>query len=92
MAQAYIHKGIGYWLTMLLALVILIFGLWLFIGGIWLITLGGSPYYGFAGLLLEAGFDVRSARWHAQKHARKATSAGLTRLASRHASVMAGTS
>jgi len=52
LAQAYIHKGIGYWLTMLLALVILIFGLWLFIGGVWLITLGGSPYYGFAGLLL----------------------------------------
>ena len=52
MASAYIHKGIGYWLTMLLALVILLFGLWLFVGGVWLISLGGSPYYGFAGALL----------------------------------------
>ena len=46
------HRGFGYWLTMLLALVVGLIGLWLFIGGIWLISLGGSPFYGIAGLLL----------------------------------------
>ena len=50
--HTYVRKGIGYWLTMLLALILLAIGLWLFVGGVWLIGLGGSPYYGIAGLLL----------------------------------------
>jgi quinoprotein glucose dehydrogenase len=45
-------RAIGFWLTMLLAVVIGLIGLWLFGGGIWLVSLGGSPYYAIAGLLL----------------------------------------
>jgi quinoprotein glucose dehydrogenase len=37
---------------MLLALVLLLIGLWLAGGGVYLIVLGGSPYYAIAGLLL----------------------------------------
>jgi quinoprotein glucose dehydrogenase len=51
-AHDYVRKGVGYWLTMLLALLILLIGAFLFAGGIILIGLGGSPYYAFAGLLL----------------------------------------
>jgi quinoprotein glucose dehydrogenase len=47
-----IHRGIGYWLTMLLALVVVAIGAALFGGGAWLISLGGSPYYALAGALL----------------------------------------
>ena len=37
---------------MVLALVIMIMGAWLVIGGAWLISLAGSPYYAIAGALL----------------------------------------
>jgi len=46
------RRGIGYWLTILLALVVMIIGAWLLIGGVWLISLAGSPYYAIAGALL----------------------------------------
>jgi quinoprotein glucose dehydrogenase len=46
------HRGIGFWLAMLLAVAIAIIGIVLFAGGIYLIGLGGSPYYAIAGLLL----------------------------------------
>lgn len=36
-------KGVGYWLTMLLALVLGVVGAVLLGGGVWLIGLGGSP-------------------------------------------------
>jgi quinoprotein glucose dehydrogenase len=47
-----VRKGIGYWLTMLLALAITLIGIVLFVGGVYLISLGGSPYYAIAGALL----------------------------------------
>ncbi|MBE9637862.1 glucose dehydrogenase [Salipiger mangrovisoli] len=44
------------WSVKLLGWVCVLFGLLLFLGGIWLITLGGSWYYGLAGLgLLVSG-------------------------------------
>ncbi|WP_116654237.1 membrane-bound PQQ-dependent dehydrogenase, glucose/quinate/shikimate family [Pelagibacterium sediminicola] len=43
-------RGIGFWLTMVLAVFIVIFGVPIFLGGLWLIALGGSWYYLFAGL------------------------------------------
>jgi quinoprotein glucose dehydrogenase len=46
------RKGVGYWLTMLVALITLIFGIVIFGGGMWLLGLGGSPYYAIAGALL----------------------------------------
>ncbi|MEI2384091.1 hypothetical protein [Breoghania sp. JC706] len=54
--------GIGYWLTMALAVVLLAFGLAIFAGGVWLISLGGSYYYAIAGvgLLLTAYFLFRA--------------------------------
>lgn len=48
------HRGIGYWLTMLLAGVITMFGVPILAGGIWLIILGGSWYYALAGVGLLA--------------------------------------
>ena len=48
------RQAVGFWLTVLLAAVILLIGLWLLGGGIWLISVGGSPYYAIAGLLLVA--------------------------------------
>ncbi len=56
MAEA--NRGFGYWAVMLLALVMLVFGLPILGGGIWLIALGGSWYYAFAGLglLVSAWF------------------------------------
>lgn len=47
-------RGFGFWAVALLALVMLIFGLPILAGGAWLITLGGSWYYAFAGLGLVA--------------------------------------
>jgi quinoprotein glucose dehydrogenase len=47
-------KGIGFWWTMLVAALLVIFGLPLAAGGAWLITLGGSWYYLPAGLGLLA--------------------------------------
>jgi quinoprotein glucose dehydrogenase len=55
------HRGLGYWWTMFVALVLLIFGLPIAVGGAWLITLGGSWYYLPAGigLILTAWFLFR---------------------------------
>ena len=47
-------RGLGYWLVMALAVVILIFGLLITAGGVWLAILGGSWYYLPAGLGLLA--------------------------------------
>lgn len=44
----------GYWLPKLLAAIMLIFGIPILLGGVWLITLGGSWYYAIAGLGLCA--------------------------------------
>ena len=55
------RRGFGYWATLALAVVLVIFGLPILAGGIWLITLGGSWYYAPAGLglLLTAWFLFR---------------------------------
>ncbi|WP_198598291.1 hypothetical protein [Mangrovicella endophytica] len=43
-------RTVGYWGTLAVAVVILAFGIPIFLGGIWLALLGGSWYYVFAGL------------------------------------------
>lgn len=48
------RTGIGYWAMVALAVLLLGFGVPILVGGIWLITLGGSWYYLFAGLGLVA--------------------------------------
>ncbi|ODT80801.1 MAG: glucose dehydrogenase [Pelagibacterium sp. SCN 64-44] len=55
------HKGFGFWWTMLIGVVLLVFGLPIAAGGLWLIILGGSWYYLPAGigLLLTAWFLFR---------------------------------
>lgn len=55
------RRGIGFWLTMLLAVLIIIVGVPILFGGAWLTTLGGSWYYLFAGLglVLTAYFLFR---------------------------------
>jgi quinoprotein glucose dehydrogenase len=55
------RKGIGFWWTMLVGIVLVIFGLPIAAGGVWLIALGGSWYYLPAGigLLLTAYFLFR---------------------------------
>lgn len=52
------RRGPGFWWTMLVGVVLLIFGLPIAAGGVWLIALGGSWYYLPAGigLLLTAWF------------------------------------
>src|SRR5690606_33183637 len=54
-------RSFGYWATTLLALIVLIFGIPIYLGGVWLISLGGSWYYAFAGigLLVTAWFLFR---------------------------------
>ena len=54
-------RGFGYWAVVALAILIVIFGLPILAGGVWLITLGGSWYYVLAGLglLLTAWFLFR---------------------------------
>lgn len=54
-------RGFGYWAVVALAVILVIFGLPILAGGIWLITLGGSWYYALAGLglLLTAWFLFR---------------------------------
>lgn len=55
------HKGFGFWWAMFVGVVLLVFGLPIAAGGAWLITLGGSWYYLFAGigLLVTAYFLFR---------------------------------
>ncbi|MBE0693283.1 MAG: membrane-bound PQQ-dependent dehydrogenase, glucose/quinate/shikimate family [Aquamicrobium sp.] len=55
------RRGAGVWLMRALAGVLLLFGVPIFLGGIWLIGLGGSWYYAFAGLglLVTAWFLFR---------------------------------
>ncbi|SMQ85377.1 quinoprotein glucose dehydrogenase [Devosia lucknowensis] len=55
------HRGFGFWWTMLVGVILLIFGLPIAAGGAWLIILGGSFYYLPAGLglLLTAWFLFR---------------------------------
>ena len=55
------RRGFGFWAAMVIGAVVLIFGLPIFGGGIWLAALGGSWYYIFAGLglLLTALFLFR---------------------------------
>src|SRR5690606_10570378 len=44
------RHGFGFWAVRILVLVMIIFGLPIAAGGAWLLTLGGSWYYLFAGL------------------------------------------
>ncbi len=55
------RKGFGFWWTIFVGVVLLVFGLPIAVGGLWLITLGGSWYYLPAGigLLLTAWFLFR---------------------------------
>ena len=55
------NHGFGYWATIALAVVMALFGLPILAGGVWLIALGGSWYYAFAGLglLVSAYFLFR---------------------------------
>lgn len=55
------RRGFGYWAVIVLAVVMILFGLPIAAGGIWLITLGGSWYYLLAGLglLISAFFLLR---------------------------------
>jgi quinoprotein glucose dehydrogenase len=55
------HRGLGYWATIALSVLIGVCGLLLAAGGVWLITLGGSWYYALAGagLLISAYFLFR---------------------------------
>lgn len=54
-------RGFGYWAVVALAVVLALLGLPILVGGVWLITLGGSWYYALAGLglLLTAWFFFR---------------------------------
>lgn len=56
------RRGVGGWLVLALAVLLVLFGLPLVAGGVWLIALGGSWYYAPAGLglLLTAWFLFRS--------------------------------
>ena len=55
------NRGFGYWAVVVLAAIMVLFGLPIFAGGIWLIALGGSWYYALAGLglLVSAWFLFR---------------------------------
>ncbi|QQR38527.1 membrane-bound PQQ-dependent dehydrogenase, glucose/quinate/shikimate family [Devosia rhizoryzae] len=55
------RKGFGFWWTMLVAVILVLFGLPIAAGGLWLVTLGGSFYYLPAGIgmLLTAFFLFR---------------------------------
>ena len=54
-------RGFGYWAVMALAVLMILFGIPIFGGGAYLITLGGSWYYLLAGfgLVLSAIFLFR---------------------------------
>ncbi|KFL29450.1 glucose dehydrogenase [Devosia riboflavina] len=51
------RRGAGFWWTMFVAVVLLVFGMPIAAGGLWLITLGGSWYY------LPAGIGLLLAAW-----------------------------
>lgn len=55
------RRSVGYWLIMALAAMLVLFGVPILAGGLWLIALGGSWYYFFAGLglLVTAWFLFR---------------------------------
>ncbi|SFV28222.1 quinoprotein glucose dehydrogenase [Devosia crocina] len=55
------HRGLGFWWAMFVGVVLLVFGLPIAAGGAWLIALGGSWYYLFAGigLLVTAWYLFR---------------------------------
>jgi quinoprotein glucose dehydrogenase len=59
--MADVVRGFGYWAVAALAVILIIFGLPILAGGVWLIALGGSWYYALAGLglLLTAWFLFR---------------------------------
>ncbi len=59
--MAVANRGFGYWATIVLAIIMAIFGLPILAGGVWLIVLGGSWYYALAGLglLVSAWFLFR---------------------------------
>jgi len=48
--MAELNRGFGHWATVILAVVMAVFGIPILGGGVWLIALGGSWYYAFAGL------------------------------------------
>ncbi len=48
------NRGAGYWATFAVALVVLLFGIPIFAGGLYLAWLGGSWYYAIAGIGLLA--------------------------------------
>lgn len=54
-------RGFGFWWTMFVGVILLLFGIVISVGGFWLITLGGSWYYFPAGigLVLTASFLFR---------------------------------
>jgi quinoprotein glucose dehydrogenase len=59
------RRGVGEWLTILLAIVVILLGIVLGAGGIWLIALGGSWYYLLAGigLIVSGGFMLAGSLW-----------------------------
>ena len=59
--MATVVRGFGYWAVIVLALVMVLFGLPIMAGGVWLLVLGGSFYYAIAGfgLLASAYFLFR---------------------------------
>ena len=48
------HRGFGGWVAIVFALLLILLGLAILVGGVWLIALGGSWYYALAGLGLIA--------------------------------------
>ena len=55
------HRTIGDWLVIVFAAILVLLGAVILAGGIWLIALGGSWYYGFAGIgLLASGILMLS--------------------------------
>ncbi|WP_417580421.1 PQQ-binding-like beta-propeller repeat protein [Pelagibacterium sp.] len=55
------HRGFGFWATLAIGVVVLVFGVPILAGGVWLAALGGSWYYILAGigLVLTAMFLFR---------------------------------
>jgi len=55
-------QSVAFWLTMVLGAILIIFGLPILGGGVWLITLGGTWYYAIAGLGLVVSGGLMIAR------------------------------